>query len=125
LAARTIDYNERCFRSVSNASDGDVGVETEFRYRQDGDLVWGTYSGGQVRFGTLLAIVSPEGPLAMRYQHLTTTGEFKAGKCSSTPELLPDGRVRLHEQWSWTAGGTGSGTSIVEEVARAGPRTPA
>ena len=121
MARHAINYNERVFQSVSNTSDGDVGAETVFRYRQDGDLVWGTYSGGHVRFGTLLAIASPEGTLAMRYQHLTSTGEFKAGECSSMPELLADGRVRLHEQWCWTAGGVGSGTSIVEEIVQPAP----
>ena len=29
-----------------------------------------------------------------------------------TPELLDDGRVRLHEQWEWTEGGSGIGSSI-------------
>lgn len=35
---------------------------------------------------------------------------------SYTPEILPDGRIRLHERWQWTNGDGSSGTSIVEEL---------
>jgi hypothetical protein len=33
------------------------------------------------------------------------------------PERLPDGCLRLHETWTWTDGGEGSGVSIIEDVA--------
>ena len=36
--------------------------------------------------------------------------------CRSVPEVLADGRLRLHETWSWTEGGEGAGTSTVEEM---------
>ncbi len=32
------------------------------------------------------------------------------------PEILPDGRLRLHEHWEWTNGAQGRGESIIEEV---------
>ena len=48
-------YEGKTFRSVSNSASGDVSGETRFRYHQDGDLVWATYEGGSVRFGTLVA----------------------------------------------------------------------
>jgi hypothetical protein len=38
------------------------------------------------------------------------------GICRSTPEILPDGRIRLHEKWQWTSGDRSSGESIVEEI---------
>jgi len=38
------------------------------------------------------------------------------GVCRSTPELLPDGRIRLHEKWQWTCGDRASGESIIEEI---------
>jgi hypothetical protein len=113
----TIDYDGRRFRSVSNSPTGEVGTETVFEYHQRGDVVWATYEGGAIRFGTLIARVDAEGGLDMRYQHVNTAGELMTGVCRSTPELLPDGRVRLHETWQWTSGDRSSGESVVEEVA--------
>jgi hypothetical protein len=43
-------------------------------------------------------------------------GEFMAGECHSTPEVLPDGRIRLHERWQWTTGDRSRGESVIEEV---------
>lgn len=38
------------------------------------------------------------------------------GRCLSTPEYLPDGRIQLYEKWQWTSGDQSAGESIVEEV---------
>ena len=112
-----IDYDDRKFASVSNSATGDVGSGTTFHYRHRGDAVWGTYEGGGVAHGTLIARVLDDGALDMRYQHITVNGVIKAGRCVSQPEILTDGRIRLHERWQWTEGGTEAGESIVEEVA--------
>lgn len=112
-----INYDARVFRSVANSDGGDVDAETIFHYHQDGSIVWATYGGGSVRFGTLVAKVDSSGSLDMRYQHVAVDGNFKSGRCHSRPELLADGRIRLHERWQWTDGAAGEGASIVEEVA--------
>jgi hypothetical protein len=101
---------------VANSAGGDVGDETRFHYHQQGDLVWATYAGGAVRWGTLLARADAAGNLDMRYQHVGSDGAFKGGRCQSRPEVLPDGRLRLHERWQWTEGAAGEGQSTVEEI---------
>lgn len=111
-----IDYHGRRFYSVSNSPTGEVGAETIFDYHQTGDVVWATYEGGAIRFGTLIAKVDGDGALDMRYHHVNAAGELMTGVCHSTPELLPDGRVRLHERWRWTSGDGSSGESVIEEV---------
>ena len=111
-----IDYDDRVFASVANSETGDVSPGTTFHYRQRADIVWATYQGGAVAFGTLIAQVQKDGSLDMRYHHITTDGAIKSGKCHSRPEILIDGRIRLHEQWQWNEGGTESGESIIEEV---------
>lgn len=111
-----INYDDRSFASVTNSSTGDVGSGTRFHYHQLADIVWATYQGGAVAFGTLIAQVQKDGSLDMRDQHVTSDGAIKAGRCRSRPEILVDGRIRLHEQWQWTEGGTESGASIVEEI---------
>jgi len=117
-----IDYNHRSFRGVSNSPGGDVDADTVFHYRQQGDVVWATYEGGAVRFGTLTALVLPDGRLDMRYQQVAANGAFKTGRCLSVPEVLPDGRIALYESWEWTEGGVGGGHSRVEEIPSEDPR---
>lgn len=111
-----INYDNRYFRSSANSNIGDVDKDTCFHYRQDGDVVWATYRGGGVRFGTLTALVRPDGRLDMRYQQVSKDGMLKTGRCLSTPEVLADGRLRLHESWRWTEGGEGAGESQIEEI---------
>jgi hypothetical protein len=52
----------------------------------------------------------------MRYHQVNDKGELMTGTCSSVPEILPDGKIRLHETWQWTSGDQSAGTSIIEEV---------
>lgn len=112
----TINYDGRVFRSVANSDGGDVGAETVFHYHQRDDVVWATYAGGSVAFGTLVAKVDDAANLDMRYHHVSTDGDFKSGRCHSRPEILSDGRIRLHERWQWTDGAAGEGSSVIEEV---------
>ena len=114
-----IHYDGKVFRSLSNSANGEVDAATLFHYHQDGDVVWASYAGGGVRRGTLVARVDDAGVLDMRYAHVNARGELATGECRSVPELLPDGRLRLHETWQWTSGDRSKGASIVEEVARA------
>lgn len=111
-----INYNGRIFRSVVNSSTGEVDARTTFRYHQMGDIVWAEYAGGAIRFGQLLGVVLPDNKLEVRYQHINEAGDLMTGLCLSTPEVLSDGRLRLHEAWQWTCGERASGESMVEEI---------
>jgi len=111
-----INYNNKKFGAVQNTDNGEVSGDTIFQYRQEGQTVWATYKGGSIIFGTLVAKVDEEGKLDMRYQHVSEDGNFKTGKCISIPQLLDDGRIRLHEKWQWTSGDQSSGESIIEEI---------
>ena len=110
-------YNNKIFRSVTNTSNGEVSGDTLFHYYQEGQIVWAEYSGGSIAKGFLIATLLENNCLDMRYPHVITQGEFMTGRCHSTPEQLPAGRIRLHEQWQWTSGDGSSGESIVEEIA--------
>ena len=37
------------------------------------------------------------------------------GICKSVPEILPNGKLRLHEAWQWTCRDHSRGTSVLEE----------
>lgn len=111
-----ISYDNRKFRSISNSDSGEVGSDTVFQYHHAGDLVWGEYAGGEIVRGMLIAKVLEDASLDMRYQHINQNGELMTGVCRSTPELLPDGRLRLYENWQWTSGDLSSGQSVIEEI---------
>lgn len=112
-----MNYDQKTFRSVANTDNGEVSAATTFWYRQDGEVVWAEYRGGSVVKGFLIAKVLDSGMLDMTYQHLNSDGKFRTGVCQSTPEVLADGRIRLHERWRWTNGDGSEGTSVIEEVA--------
>lgn len=111
-----ISYDDRYFAPVTTTPNGEVGSATLFHYHQQGIIVWATYKGGNILFGTLLALADEDGRLDMRYQQVNLHGTLMTGRCKTVPEVLPDGRLRLHEAWTWTSGDGSSGTSIVEEV---------
>lgn len=115
-----ISYDHKTFRSASNTDNGEVSSATVFHYRQDGKIVWADYSGGSIVRGFLIATVQTEvdghpHTLDARYQHVNVAGEIMTGRCKSTPEVLEDGRIRLHEEWQWTSGDLSKGKSVVEE----------
>ena len=111
-----IDYNNKRFRSVETTENGEVSGETIFHYWQEGAIVWANYKGGSITFGNLIAKVDRIGNLDMHYHHLNENGDLQTGKCKSIPEILEDGRIRLHESWEWTSGDHSKGKSIVEEI---------
>lgn len=115
-ASLPFSLDRRLFHSALNTPNGDCDAGTRFHYRQQGARVWATYAGGRVRFGSLVAVGDPQGRLDMRYQHVDPAGQFRTGRCQATPEVLADGRVRLHEEWQWTNGDLTRGRSIVEEA---------
>lgn len=107
----------RVFTSVSNDADGDVGGDTYFWFEQTDDLLHARYEGGVVRLGHLVGLHTGD-ELRFRYVHVTTDGETAAGRSTDRIEVLPDDRLRLHEDWSWDSK-AGSGTSVLEELTEA------
>jgi hypothetical protein len=112
-----INYQGKIFRPIENTPNGEVSGETHFHYQQNGNIVRAEYAGGGILQGHLIALVAADGSLDMRYHQVNARGELQTGICRSAPEILPDGRLRLHETWQWTSGDCSGGTSVVEEVA--------
>lgn len=112
-----INYNNKVFRPVSNSDNGAVSGDTSFHYQQSGRIVTAEYSGGDITMGHLIALIDAAGCLDMRYHQVNKSGALQTGVCHSTPEILPDGRIRLKERWQWTSGDHSHGSSVVEEAA--------
>nr|WP_198155020.1 n-acetylglutamate synthase [Salisediminibacterium beveridgei] len=111
-----INYNRRTFVSKSNTENGEVSSETYFEYSQEENILTATYSGGDIVKGRLIGMVSDDGTLRFRYNHVNIHHELRGGECHSTPEILSNGKIRLHEQWRWLDKDQNEGSSIVEEV---------
>lgn len=114
-----INYNDKTFVSIANTENGEVSSKTIFDYKQEGIILSATYGGGDIVKGTLIGVVQNDGCLSFRYNHVNTRNEIRGGQCYSTPEILPDGRIRLHEKWKWLDRELTEGKSTIEEVKRA------
>ena len=93
---------------------GDASAATVFEYHERDGLVWARYEGGAVRLGFLVGTRADDS-LDFRYSQLNELGETASGRCSTTISVLPDGRLRLAEDWAWETK-PGAGTSAVEEI---------
>ncbi len=109
-----VDLDGRVFRSLENDAGGSVDARTTFEFAQSGDLVHARYAGGEIRLGFLVGLREGE-TLRFRYAQVTTDGETATGRSTDEVEVLEDGRVRLHETWSWDSK-PGRGTGVLEEV---------
>ena len=103
-------------RPNMNTLGGQVSEETIFEYQQEGDFVWGTYHGGDVKRGVLVGKMTASRDINFFYMQLDKHGEFHQGTSKSSTEYLNDGRLVLFEDWVWTGNRKGEGTAIIEEI---------
>ena len=110
-----MNYNNKKFRPISTTENGETSNETLFHYKQTGNMLTAEYSGGKIKYGHLIGLVDELGNITMRYHQINDNDELMTGICFSTPEILENGKIRLHENWEWTSGDKSKGTSIIEE----------
>ncbi len=111
-----INYNNKKFRPVTNTENGDTDSKTIFEYKQTGKVLTSDYSGGKIVSGHLIGVVDDHGNIDMRYHHINTEGEIMTGICKSTPEIMPNGKIRLYEKWQWTSGDHSDGESVLDQI---------
>lgn len=110
-----INYNNKIFKPVSNTENGETSAATTFHYKQTGSILTAEYSGGRIRLGHLIGLVDEDGIIDMRYHQVNNQGELMTGICKSVPEMLENGKIRLHETWEWTSGDQSNGQSVIDE----------
>lgn len=111
-----MNYNNKRFSPVQNSDNGETTPDTIFEYKQIGNILTSEYKGGQIVQGHLIGLVDEDGQIDMRYHQVNDKGELMTGVCRSTPEIMADGKIRLHEEWKWTSADMSSGSSILEEI---------
>ncbi len=99
-----------------NTQGGQVSEDTTFEYLQDGDYVWGTYYGGEVKRGVLVGKMTASRDINFFYMQLDADGGFHQGTSRSNTEYLNDGRLVLYEDWVWTGDKKGEGNAVIEEI---------
>lgn len=111
--ADVINYDGKRFRKVlaDPADDAPIAL-----YRQRGDLVWAEFTGGDVRRGSLTGTRDTDGVISFSYSMVLDDGRVISGHSVNTPEVLADGRIRLHERWERYGAHAASGVSSIEEV---------
>jgi len=114
IAPRPASLDGRRFRVAEMVEGGEAGAATVFEYHERGDLVWARYEGGAVRLGFLVGTRAGD-RIDFRYSQLNEDGETSNGHCTSQITALPDGRLRLTEDWTWESR-PGAGTSAIEEI---------
>ncbi|SHM98019.1 hypothetical protein SAMN04488057_10534 [Cyclobacterium lianum] len=110
-----INYNNKTFVPISSAENGEVSNQTVFHYKQVGKVLSSEYSGGEIVKGQLIGLVDEKGNIDMRYHQVNKKNQLLTGQCTSKPEILANGKIRLHEKWEWTSGDRSKGASIIEE----------
>lgn len=111
-----INYNNKTFRLLQNSDNGETSTDTVFHYKQNSKILTSEYSGGQIQRGHLIGLVDEFGNIEMRYHQVNNEGELMTGICRSKPEIMQNGKIRLHENWEWTSGDRSKGYSILEEI---------
>lgn len=124
-----IDLDNTTFRCVSRTADGkevlDPGIKYQFQC--NGSLVAAIYSGGGLEDGCILGQYYPEdGSFSGKWDHRAPGHDLRLmGDCETTPEVLPDGRVRLTRKWTYPkteGGGDNEGIDILESVGKVNMR---
>lgn len=105
-----LDYNGKKFRKTGSETSP-VTV-----YRQDGDVVWSEFAGGEVLRGSTAGTRAADGTLHLGYTIVLAGGEIISGHTVNTPEVTEDGRVRLREVWERYGPHAATGVSYLEEV---------
>lgn len=111
-----MNYDRKKFKPIQNTENGETSEATIFEYRQTKNILTSEYHGGQIVKGHLIGLVDRDGNIEMRYHQVNNKGELMTGICFSKPEILENGKIRLHETWQWTSGDQSKGDSILEEI---------
>ena len=111
-----MNYHNKKFRPISNTVNGETSAQTIFHYKQNEKILTCEYSGGKIIKGQLIGLVDDDGNIEMRYHQVNSNGQLMTGICKSKPEIMKNGKIRLHEIWQWTSGDQSNGHSIIEEI---------
>lgn len=89
-------------RAVSGAETALVSIDTFFEFEQTGNIFSARYRGGEIADGYLIGRFLPGGELEFRYVQADRNGRIDSGVSTGALTRLPDGRLRLVENFQWS-----------------------
>ena len=101
----------KTFRAVSNTASGAVSSETAMSFETDDGVAAGSYAGGAVKVGHVLARHGERDRLELLYHGATADGDIRAGKAQGRLEYDEDGRLQMILSWQWLTGDKATGHS--------------
>jgi hypothetical protein len=99
------------FKAVANSTNGSLTTETVMRFTSDEPVIVGTYSGGTIVAGHVLAKRITDSEIEMLYQGATTSGQVQAGRARARFRPNADGRLSMYLDWQWLTGDRSAGQS--------------
>ncbi|GAA3796929.1 hypothetical protein GCM10022226_15390 [Sphaerisporangium flaviroseum] len=107
--------NGRTFIMISStASEVSADDPTRFVYEEEDGLIWGGYGGDTVTHGRFVGTREAD-RVEITYVHALKAGGRAGGRSSSRIESLPDGRLRLIEEFTFDGDDTPQ-VSVCEEA---------
>jgi hypothetical protein len=111
-----LDLDGRRMRAAVTDPQGVVSPETILVFEQAGDVVCARYRGGAIAAGRLVGRLDGLRTLRFCYAQTDRSGRLDAGISKGTLETMPDGRLRLVEEFQWLTRPE-RGTNVFEEEA--------
>ena len=102
-------------RVVSGSTSGEISTDTVFEFEQTEDVFSARYVGGQIIDGYLIGRLQHGYQGTFRYVQADSSGNLDSGVSSVTLIRLPDGRLRMVENFQWLTRDA-SGTNVLEEI---------
>tara|TARA_B100000809_G_scaffold266760_2_gene331296 strand:+ start:31117 stop:31452 length:336 start_codon:yes stop_codon:yes gene_type:complete len=109
-------YHNRKFKTITSSENSEVSSKMIFTYKQNNSVITCSYKDTSIVKGHLIGLVDEHGIIHISYHQVNNKNKIMTGTCISTPEILENGKIRLHEKWQWTSGDFSEGTSIIEEI---------
>jgi len=110
-----INLNNKKFKALSNSDNGEVSDSTVFHYKQENEIIWAEYAGGEIEKGFLIGKIN-NCSIEFTYQHLNKALEIMTGKCKTKIDFDENDKILLHEEWEWTCKDFSKGKSTLIEV---------
>ncbi|OLS23788.1 MAG: hypothetical protein HeimC2_25270 [Candidatus Heimdallarchaeota archaeon LC_2] len=109
------NFNGKKFRITHiEGPDTEVNEKTIFHFHQENDVIWGEYSGGKVKLGRLIGIITGN-KLKHNYIQINLNNEINSGEGNSTIQQIEESKLQIVEEWEWKSQ-TGKGKSVMTEL---------
>ena len=110
-----LSLNNKRFVATEN-NQGLSSALTVFHYFQEGEVITGTYSGGEIRQGQIVGKALGDNRIELLFHCLTLSGDLKAGHSTGVISINTSGVLELSFDWEWFGADPTGGKSYYIEV---------